>query len=125
MGQGFFMTRSSVELGVIRWLLASVALNAIGQILFKTARNAQPDASVFSLFVHFETWAAFIVYAVSAVCWLFVLSRAQLSVAYPLLSLTFPIVVGFSAVLFSESISAMRWVGVGVIVTGVSMLART
>jgi drug/metabolite transporter (DMT)-like permease len=119
------MTRSSLELGVIRLVLVSVALNAIGQILFKVARSAQPDASVFSLFVHFETWAAFIVYGISAVCWLWVLSRAQLSLAYPILSLTFPIVVGLSALLFSESISAVRWAGVGVIVLGVSLLPRT
>jgi len=119
------MSSPRVQLGVIRLVLVTVALNAVGQILFKAARSAQPDASVLSLFLHFETWAAFVVYGLSAVCWLWVLSRARLSIAYPLLSLTFPIVVGLSALLFSESISAMRWVGVGVIVTGVSLLART
>ena len=102
-----------------------VALNAAGQILFKTARAAQPDASLLSLFLQLELWIAFIIYGLSAICWLWVLSRAQLSFVYPILSLTFPIVVGLSALLFSESISAMRWAGVGVIVVGVSVLART
>jgi drug/metabolite transporter (DMT)-like permease len=106
-------------------VLVSVALNAIGQILFKAARTAQPGASLFPLFFRVETWAAFVIYGLSAICWLWVLSRARLSIAYPLLSLTFPIVVGLSALLFSESIAAMRWIGVGVIVTGVSLLART
>ena len=119
------MPISGFQLGVFRWVLLSVALNAIGQILFKAARAAQPDASVLSLFFHVETWAAFIIYGLSAVCWLWILSRAPLSLAYPLLSLTFPIVVGLSVILFSESISPIRWVGVGVIVTGVSLLART
>ena len=106
-------------------ILLVVGLNAVGQILFKAARNAHPDASILPLFLQFETWAAFVIYGLSAICWLWVLSRAQLSFAYPMLSLTFPIVVALSAVLFSESILPMRWAGVGVIVFGISLLART
>ena len=110
---------------VLGGVLLSVALNAAGQVLFKAARSAQPDASLFTLFLHPETWAGFIIYGLSAVCWLWVLARAPLSLAYPILALTFPIVVGLSALIFAESISPMRWLGVGVIVIGVSLLART
>jgi multidrug transporter EmrE-like cation transporter len=85
----------------------------------------RPDGSLFSILHHREVWGGLIVYGLSAVCWLWVLSRAQLSFAYPILSLTFPIVVGLSAVLFSEFISPMRWTGVGLIVVGVSFLSRT
>ncbi len=119
------MPRSDVKLGVLQLVLLCVALNAVAQILFKAARVAQPDASLLSLFYHVETWGGFIIYGLSAVCWLWVLSRAQLSIAYPLLALTFPIVVGLSAILFSESVSYMRWFGVGVVVIGVSLLPRT
>ena len=110
---------------VILGILLSVMLNTIGQLFFKAARTAQPDASILSLFFHFKTWAGFISYGMSAICWLWVLSRAQLSFAYPILSLTFPLIVGLSAIFFSEAISYTRWVGVGVIVVGVSLLART
>jgi drug/metabolite transporter (DMT)-like permease len=110
---------------VLGGVLFSVALNATGQLLFKAARVAQPDASVLRLFLHPETWYGFLIYGLSAVCWLWVLARAQLSLAYPILSLTFPIVLGLSAFLFGEVISPMRWAGVGVIVLGVSLLART
>lgn len=106
-------------------LLLSVLLNATGQVFFKAARMSHPDASLFSLFLYADTWAGFILYGLSAVCWLWVLSRAQLSFAYPLLSLSFPIVVALSAVYFTEMISPMRWIGVSVIVIGVSLLART
>jgi drug/metabolite transporter (DMT)-like permease len=106
-------------------VLLSVALNSTGQVLFKAARTAQPNVSLFALFLHPETWAGFIVYGLSAICWLWVLSRAHLSYAYPILALTFPIVVGLSAVFFSESITVVRWVGVVVIMVGVSLLART
>ncbi len=110
---------------VLGAVFLSVALNATGQVLFKSAYAAQPEASLFSVLPRLEIWGGFILYGLSAVCWLWVLSRAQLSFAYPILSLTFPIVVGLSAVLFSESISPMRWTGVGVIVVGVSFLSRS
>jgi len=110
---------------VLVGVLLSVALNAAGQILFKAARVAQPEASVLALFLHPDTWGGLLIYGLSAVCWLWVLARAQLSLAYPILSLTFPIVLGLSAVLFAETITPLRWAGVGVIVVGVSLLART
>jgi multidrug transporter EmrE-like cation transporter len=116
--------------GNLRWtvwggLLLSVVLNAAGQLLFKDARMAQPDASVPHLFLHPQTWGGLFVYGLSAICWLWVLARAHLSLAYPILSLTFPIVLGLSALFFAEVISPMRWAGVVVIVFGVSLLART
>ena len=49
-----------------------------------------------------ETWLGFMLYGLSGVCWLWVLSPAQLSFAYPVLALSFPIVVALSAVLFGE-----------------------
>ncbi len=117
--------RADSKRATLGGVLLSVALNAAGQILFKAARMAQPEASLLSLFLHLETWAGFFLYGLSAISWLWVLSRAQLSFAYPILSLTFPLVVGLSTVFFSESISPIRWAGVGVIVVGVSLLART
>ncbi len=119
------MPASDHQRAVLGAVLLSVALNAAGQVLFKSAYAAQPEASLFSILSHDEIWGGFIVYGLSAVCWLWVLSRAQLSFAYPILSLAFPIVVGLSAVLFSESISPVRWTGVGLIVVGVSFLSRT
>jgi drug/metabolite transporter (DMT)-like permease len=110
---------------VLVGVLLSVALNAVGQLLFKAARMAQPDTSVVKLFLHPETWAGLCIYGFSAVSWLWVLARAPLSLAYPILSLTFPIVLGLSALCFAEAITPLRWAGVGVIVIGVSLLART
>jgi drug/metabolite transporter (DMT)-like permease len=106
-------------------ILLSVALNAAGQLFFKAARAAHPDASVLALFLYPATWGGLLIYGLSAACWLWVLARAELSLAYPILSLTFPIVLGLSAVFFAETIPPLRWIGVGVIVVGVSLLART
>lgn len=106
-------------------LFLSVALNTAGQLLFKGARLAHPDASLVALLFQIETWAGLVTYGLSAVSWLWVLSRIQLSYAYPVLSLSFPLVVGLSAIFFSETISPLHWAGVVLILIGVSLLART
>jgi drug/metabolite transporter (DMT)-like permease len=106
-------------------VLVSIVLNTAGQLLFKSARMAQPDASLVGMLFSIQTWTALGVYALSALCWLWVLSRVQLSFAYPLLSLTFPVVVGLSAACFGEPVSLIQWIGVGIVVVGVSLLART
>lgn len=119
------MLRSYPQRAALWGVLLSVVLNSAGQILFKAARSTHPEASLFSLFLFPETWIGFLVYGLSALCWLWVLSRTQLSFAYPALALTFPIVVGLSAIIFAEPVSSLRWAGVSVIVVGVSMLAKT
>jgi drug/metabolite transporter (DMT)-like permease len=106
-------------------LFSSVVLNALGQLLFKAARLAAPEASLFGILFQVETWAALIIYGLSAVSWLWVLSRAQLSFAYPVLALSFPLVVGFSSLIYGEPVTFLHWLGVGVICAGVALLART
>lgn len=109
---------------VIQAVFLSVILNTIGQFLFKTAA-VQSDASPFGLFQESRTWIALFVYAASAVTWLWVLARAQLSFVYPILSVSYPLVVGLSVILFGEPVSIIRWIGVAGIVIGVSLLAKT
>jgi drug/metabolite transporter (DMT)-like permease len=106
-------------------VILSALLNASGQIFFKAARSAHSGASMLSLFTHPEVWGGLAVCGLSSICWLWVLARAPLSFVYPILSLTFPIVVAVSAIFFSESILPLRWMGVGMIMLGVSFLART
>ncbi|RME74574.1 MAG: hypothetical protein D6784_09595 [Chloroflexi bacterium] len=117
--------RPAARHAALAGVLLSVGLNAGGQVLFKAARLAHPDASLPMLFLYPQTWLGFLVYGLSAVCWLWVLTRAQLSFAYPLLALTFPLVVILSSLLFAEVVTPLRWAGVLVIVVGVSLLART
>jgi drug/metabolite transporter (DMT)-like permease len=119
------MLLSNNRRALVSAVIICALLNAIGQVLFKTARAVHSDATLLAMFGYLATWAGLTVYGVSAIFWLWVLARAQLSLAYPILALTFPIVVGASAILFSESILPLRWMGVGMVMFGVSLLART
>jgi multidrug transporter EmrE-like cation transporter len=64
-------------------------------------------------------------YALSAVGWLFVLARTELSFAYPFLSVGFVITTVFGWMAFGESISASRILGISLIMVGVVFVARS
>jgi multidrug transporter EmrE-like cation transporter len=63
-------------------------------------------------------------YVFSVVVWIVGLSRVDVSVAYPMLSLGY-VVNAFAAwYLFGEVLSVQRLLGIGIILVGVAILAR-
>jgi uncharacterized membrane protein len=57
--------------------------------------------------------------------WLFALSRASLSFAYPFAALSYVLIVLFSVLVLHEDVPVLRWVGVAFIVTGIMLVAQT
>jgi drug/metabolite transporter (DMT)-like permease len=68
--------------------------------------------------------SGFIAYASSTVLWLYILSKMPLSRAYPIQALAYPTVLILSSVLFNESISVTRWVGVCIIILGIVIVVQ-
>ncbi len=64
-------------------------------------------------------------YVVSVVVWLLVLSRVEMSYAYPFLSVGYIIVTVLGYVLFQESVTFYRILGVIIICLGVILVSRT
>ncbi len=71
-------------------------------------------------------WAivGIILYAISAVFWLVVLSRVPLSVAYPIVAVGYVVVVLYSKFVFNEQVKWIAWVGLAFIVVGVAITAQ-
>jgi multidrug transporter EmrE-like cation transporter len=67
-------------------------------------------------------YLAVLLYGMGFIIWLVVLSRLQLSYAYPILALSFFLVPLFSRFMFDEPISLLRWVGIGIICCGVAVV---
>ena len=64
-------------------------------------------------------------YVISVAVWVVGLSRVDVSIAYPMLSLGY-VVNAFAAwYLFGEVLSVQRLVGIGIILIGVVVLARS
>lgn len=68
-------------------------------------------------------WSGLMLYGMSAILWLMVLTKLDISVAYPLVSLGFVITIVAGVTLMSEPLSAVRIAASLLIVAGVSLLA--
>jgi len=114
--------------------LTGVLLNAAAQLLLKAGvtrvgefsfsfHNAIPVG--FKLLTQLPIIAGLACYGISVVVWIMALSRVPVSVAYPMLSIGY-IVNAFAAYwLFGESLNAQKLIGIGVIVVGVYLVARS
>ncbi len=64
-------------------------------------------------------------YVVSVVVWLMVLSRVEVSFAYPILSVGYIVTAVAGRYLFDEALTPIRWVGIIVICIGVYLITRS
>ncbi|MEK0316106.1 EamA family transporter [Cohnella sp. 56] len=62
-------------------------------------------------------------YGLATVLWLAVLSRLPLSAAYPLQSLAYVLGIVLAWALFGESVPITRWIGAGIVILGVAVIA--
>jgi multidrug transporter EmrE-like cation transporter len=115
-------------------VLAGVLLNAAAQLLLKAGTNAVG---------HFDFSAGNIVpvglrlalephilggvscYVVSLVVWIMALSRVDVSIAYPMLSIGYVVNALAAWYLFGEALTAFKLTGIGFIVVGVFLVARS
>ena len=67
----------------------------------------------------------FLCYGISALSWLIVLSRVELSYAYPMVSLGYVLVVLLSWIIFKENVTLLRLIGVVIVCFGVFLIARS
>jgi multidrug transporter EmrE-like cation transporter len=115
-------------------VLTGVMLNAAAQLLLKAGSRAITDVS-FSLA---NTWTlaarmalnppilgGLALYVISVVFWILALSRVDVSVAYPMLSIGYIVSALAGWLLFSEAVSPARIAGIVVIIVGVWLVARS
>lgn len=113
-------------------ILINVALAVSGQLSIKagmkqvgyiTSQNA--FQLVLSSFRNVYVVAGLLAYALAAVTWIMVLSRVDVSFAYPMLSIGYIAVLIFSVVYLGEVATLTRIVGTGLIIAGVVLIFRS
>jgi len=115
-------------------LLAGVLLNAGAQLLLKAGTNRIGEFAftldnVVPIGARVATSppivAGLACYVVSVAVWILALSRVPVSIAYPMLSIGYIVNALAAWWLFGESITAQKLVGIGFIVVGVYLVARS
>ena len=104
-------------------LLVGVLLNAAAQLLLKAGTNAMPLGLRLAIEPHILGGLA--CYVVSVVVWVIALSRLPVSMAYPMLSIGYVVNAIAAWYLLGEAVTPMRLAGIGVIIVGVFMVARS
>jgi len=114
-------------------IIFGVLLNAVAQLALKAGvRDLGPIGLSMDQVVPTSLrlmgepylWTGLTLYAISVVVWILALSRVDVSIAYPMLSLGY-VVNAFAAYwLFGEMLTPMRLAGIGIIIVGVYVLAR-
>jgi multidrug transporter EmrE-like cation transporter len=116
------------------FLLTGVLLNAAAQLLLKAGTNRlgvvplAPDTFATTLTriaAEGHVVGGLVLYGISVIVWIAGLSRVPVSVAYPMLSLGYIVNALAAQYLFGEAVTMQRWLGIGFIIVGVWLVARS
>jgi len=114
-----FSHRQSVGLVFLCTLFGVAA-----QYFIKTSGMQTTVLTVASLLMNFHLWAGLSLYGISTGLLILALRDGELSLLYPVISLTYVWVTILSVVVFHESMSVYKIAGIAVICSGVALLGK-
>jgi len=100
-------------------LAASALCAAAGQVMFKlgaSGAKALPD------FINLGVAGGLAAYGVGTLLWIYCLSKAPLTAAYPYTALTFVLVYLASALLLKEAVPMSALAGIGLVIAGLFLI---
>lgn len=113
-------------------ILLSVLLNCAAQLLIRKGMMTIGEINVSNvtqmlvpMMTNLYLWLAMFCYAFSIFLWMAVLSKVEVSYAYPFLSIGYVVAAIAGYYLFGENISLIRIVGIAVICLGVFLISRS
>lgn len=115
----------------ISQLVGFATLMSLGQILFKKTAVTLREEEVLGLLEGVLKaitipwfYAAIMVYGLATICWLYILQRIPLSIAYPFSALAMVIVPILAMYLFKEQIVWTYWFGMSLIILGIFVISH-
>jgi drug/metabolite transporter (DMT)-like permease len=119
-------------LKLLLFVLIHDTILATGQTFIKRGMNNLHDVNVLSFasvlgFIRFcvtngSILSGLALNTMSLAIWLMILSFADLSMAYPFDSLQYIVIALFAQIFLKEEVRGLRWVGILLIVVGVSIV---
>ena len=118
----FSLVLFGVLLNAFAQLLLKAGVRQVGHFDFSLA-NAWPIGT--ELATNLPILGGLACYVVSVVVWILALSRVEVSIAYPMLSIGYVVNAGLAWFLFGEAVGPQRLAGIAVIIIGVIIVARS
>jgi drug/metabolite transporter (DMT)-like permease len=110
----------SVIFAIAGQFTLKAAMNEIGRIGRSQVKT--PVTTVTRAAKEPRLWFGLALFGISALFWLVVLSRVSLSIAYPMVGLSYIVVVVVSKLFLHEAVPPLRWIGVSVIAIGIAVI---
>lgn len=116
------------------FILTGIGLNAVAQLLLKAGTKAVGAIHLtpenwfdigFKLATQLPIIGGLSCYVLSVVVWIIGLSRVDVTIAYPMLSLGYILNALGAWYFLGETLSMQRLLAIGVILVGVALLARS
>lgn len=105
------------------YISVAVVLGTVAQVFLKAGTNATPVG--LGLALEPRILAGIACYVLSLVVWILALSKTPVSIAYPMVSLGFALNAALAWWLLGEAVTPMRMAGIGIIIVGVVLVARS
>ena len=115
-------------------ILTGVLLNAIAQLALKASVNDMGAISIglntaMPVFTRLAAepwlWVGLTCYGISVIVWILALSRVDVTIAYPMLSIGYVVNALAAWTLLGEALTGQRVLGIGIIIIGVIVLTRS
>jgi multidrug transporter EmrE-like cation transporter len=94
------------------------------QFLIKTSANQMASITLESLLTNWALWGGLALYGISTGLLILALRDGELSLLYPVISLTYVWVTILSVTVFDERLTWTKAIGVSIIVIGVGLLGK-
>jgi drug/metabolite transporter (DMT)-like permease len=123
VGSSIILVLLAVLCGVSGQIILKLGMGQAGRIGLEAL--ARPLETAWQVFTTPLVVGGLACYVLGAVFWLTVLSRVPLSLAYPMLALSYAFTPVLAWLILGESVNGLRWMGIGVICAGVLLVSRS
>lgn len=114
-------------------IFTPIIIAAFGQIVLKLGMNkvgiSLAKVGLVNFFIKIFTTPQVLLglflYGVSTLFWLVILSREKLSFVYPMVAFSYVVTVILSIFILKEQVPWLRWLGLGLICVGISLIAKS
>ncbi|MGH9474166.1 MAG: EamA family transporter [Terriglobales bacterium] len=125
------------RMAVLSLILVAVCLEVVGQMLYKTGIDRTPvihgsmwEVSNLLAFAGYalSNWlvlGGLAVYAAEVFLWWLVLSKVDVSYAFPLTSMSYVVLLAVAGAFLHEHVNWERWLGATAIMIGVFLITRS
>lgn len=112
---------ATLSIGTLSLILFCILAETGRELCFKLGA----EGTLFQALARPVVWLGILFWAVELLAWTRVLEKVALSVAFPLMALSYAVIAAASAIVFKEMINLRHALGIGLVTIGVVCVGAT